>query len=40
MRKEKSDNKRELERLHYKIKDLRKHLEKYNGEIARLDEEK
>jgi uncharacterized coiled-coil DUF342 family protein len=29
LRKEKNDYKRELERLHYKVKDLNKHIDKY-----------
>jgi peptidoglycan hydrolase CwlO-like protein len=40
IRKEKNDYKRELERLHYKVKDLNKHIDKYREEIARLEEEK
>jgi prefoldin subunit 5 len=31
---------KELERLHYKVKDLNKHIEKYKQEIARLEEER
>jgi chromosome segregation ATPase len=40
IRREKNDYKKELERLHYKVKDLNKHIEKYRQEIARLEEEK
>ena len=40
IRKEKNDYKKELERLHYRVKDLNKHIDKYRQEIARLEEEK
>lgn len=40
IRKEKNDFKKELERLHYKIKDLNKQIEKYFEEIQRLEQEK
>ena len=40
IRREKNDYKKELERLHYKVKDLNKHIEKYRAEIARLEEER
>lgn len=37
---EKNDYKKELERLHYRVKDLNKHIDKYSQEIKRLEEEK
>jgi chromosome segregation ATPase len=40
IRREKNDYKKELERLHYRVKDLNKHIDKYRQEIARLEEEK
>ena len=40
IRRERNDYKRELERLHYKVKDLSKHIDKYAQEVARLQEEK
>lgn len=40
IRREKNDYKKELERLHYKVKDLNKHIDKYKLEITRLEEEK
>ena len=40
IRREKNDYKRELERLHYKVKDLNKHIDTYQKEIVRLEEEK
>jgi archaellum component FlaC len=40
IRREKNDYRKELERLHYKVKDLQKHMEKYGEEISRLGEEK
>jgi len=36
IRRERNDYKKELERLHYKVKDLNKHIDKYGREIARL----
>ena len=40
IRRERSDYKKELERLHYRVKDLNKHIEKYRQEINRLEDEK
>lgn len=40
IRKEKNEYKQELERLHYRVKDLNKHIDKYRSEIERLGEEK
>lgn len=40
IRREKNDYKKELERLHYKVKDLNKHIDKYREEITRLEEER
>jgi chromosome segregation ATPase len=40
IRREKNDYKKKLERLHYRVKDLNKHIDKYRQEIARLEEEK
>jgi archaellum component FlaC len=40
IRRERSDYKKELERLHYRVKDLNKHIEKYRQEIIRLEDEK
>jgi len=40
IRKEKNDYKQELERLHYRVKDLNKHIDKYRDEIERLSYDK